>query len=247
MKLKDVFKTNKPIIGVLHAKGDSKEKKLELAKKEIDIYREHGVDGIIVENYFGDEKDAEMILKYVSGLEDVVYGIGLLGYDALSFKLAEKYHASFVQIDSVASHLPEKEDEEYGKFLEELRRNSKVFLLGGVRFKYQPYLSGRTLEEDLKIGMQRCDAICVTQDKTGQETDMEKIKKYRSILQDFPLVVAAGLTPSNVKEQLSIADGGVVGSYFKDTFKDTGDVDSQHVEVFMEKVRALRDGEAKII
>ena len=31
--------------------------------------------------------------------------------------------------------------------------------MGGVRFKYQPVNSGRSTEEDLKICMNRCDAI----------------------------------------------------------------------------------------
>ena len=57
---------------------------------------------------------------------------------------------------------------------------------------------------------------------------------------DFPLIVAAGVTVENVKEQLKICDAAIVGSYFKDTRKDTGDVKSEHVREFMDVVKELR-------
>ncbi len=40
-------------------------------------------------------------------------------------------------------------------------------LIGGVRFKYQPMLSEKSVEEDLKIAQQRCDAIAVTEKCNG--------------------------------------------------------------------------------
>ena len=48
------------------------------------------------------------------------------------------------------------------------------------------------------------------------ETDLEKIKSFRSILGDFPLIVGAGVTAQTAKEQLSFSDGAIVGSYFKE-------------------------------
>ena len=89
--------------------------------------------------------------------------------------------------------------------------------------------------------MQRCDAICVTGEGTGKETDLEKIRLFRKNIKDFPLLVCAGLTPANCKSKLEIADGGVVGSYFKDTYKDDGDMCQQHVVDFMRVVSKLRE------
>ena len=65
------------------------------------------------------------------------------------------------------------------------------------RFKHCPYLSGRSLKEDLEIAMTRCDAIAVSQDETGQETSMDKIQEFRNIIGDFPLIVGAGMTADN--------------------------------------------------
>jgi predicted TIM-barrel enzyme len=113
-------------------------------------------------------------------------------------------------------------------------------LLGGVRFKYQPVLSPRSVEEDLQVGMERCDAIVVTGKGTGLPTELDKIKYFREIINDFPLIVGAGLNLDNCIEQLSIADGGIVGSYLKEGHIDSGYVSPIYVNVFAEKVKSLR-------
>ena len=112
--------------------------------------------------------------------------------------------------------------------------------MGGVRFKYQPVLSENSVEEDLKIAMTRCDAVCVTQDATGQETSMVKIRQFREGLGDFPLIIGAGVTPANVEEQFKIADGAIVGSFFKDSYKDDGELSADHVKEMMDAVKRIR-------
>ena len=44
----------------------------------------------------------------------------------------------------------------------------------------------------------------------------------------------------NIAEQLKYVDGAVVGSYFKDTYQDTGDVCADHVTAFMAEVKKFR-------
>jgi len=237
-----IFKNKKPIFGMLHLKGNNDEEVFERAKKEIDIYRENGIDAVIVENYYGNYYQMEKVLDYLntSKFENLIYGVNCLNVDIMGFELANRYNASFVQFDSVAGHLKERDDYTYEAFINKYRKESKAFVLGGVRFKYQPYLSGRSLEEDLKIGMSRCDAIVVTQDATGQETSMEKIKEFRKIIGDFPLVIGAGVTADNCIEQLSVGDAAIVGSYFKDTYKDSGDVDGTHVKKLLDTLKEIR-------
>lgn len=237
-----IFKNKKPIFGMLHLKGNNDEEVFERAKKEIDIYRENGIDAVIVENYYGNYYQMEKVLDYLntSKFENLIYGVNCLNVDIMGFELANRYNASFVQFDSVAGHLKERDDYTYEAFINKYRKESKAFVLGGVRFKYQPYLSGRSLEEDLKIGMSRCDAIVVTQDATGQETSMEKIKEFRKIIGDFPLVIGAGVTADNCIEQLSVGDAAIVGSYFKDTYKDSGNVDGTHVKKLLDTLKEIR-------
>lgn len=240
-KFLDLFKNSKPILGMLHLKGDTDEKVLQTAIKEMDLLTHNGVDAVVVENYFGKPHHVEMVLKYLKeNRKDIIYGVNLLDDDALGFELAKKYDAKFIQLDSVAGHLDIPEDLKFHKFITAKRKECNAFVLGGVRFKYQPYKSGRSLEEDLKIAMTRCDAIVVTGAATGMETDLDKINSFRKIIGDFTLVVGAGMTPENCSKQLEIADAAIVGSYFKDTHKDTGDVSADHVRYFMDAVQSVR-------
>ena len=96
----------------------------------------------------------------------------------------------------------------------------------------------RSLEEDLKLGMERCDAIVVTGAGTGINTDLEKIKTFRSILGDFPLIVGAGMTADTAQEQLAYSDGAIVGSYFKEFGEAEYPVDEERVKEFICKARA---------
>ena len=237
--LKEVFGVDKPIIGMLHLSGYGREKVLENAKREIEIMYRSGVNAVLVENYFGDRVDVENALKYLQeAYPDKVYGINMLGFPEMAFDLARKYGAKFVQMDSVCGHLEPNYEKPFLKKLEAMRGDGDIFLLGGVRFKYQPVRSGRSLEEDLKLGMERCDAIVVTGAGTGISTDLEKIKTFRSILGDFPLIVGAGMTAETAQEQLACSDGAIVGSYFKEYGEAEYPVDEERVKLFMQMAKS---------
>lgn len=236
--LKEVFGVDKPIIGMLHLTGYGRDAVLENAKREIEIMYRNGVNAVLVENYFGDRVDVENTLQYLQECyPDKVYGVNMLGLPEMAFDLARKYGAKFVQMDSVCGHLEPSYEKPFLKKLEAMRGNGDIFLLGGVRFKYQPYRSGRSLEEDLKLGMERCDAIVVTGEGTGISTDLEKIKTYRSILGDFPLIVGAGMAAETAQEQLTFSDGAIVGSYFKEYGEAEYPVDEDRVKEFIRNAR----------
>lgn len=236
--LKEVFGVNKPIIGMLHMTGYGADEKMEIAKKEIEIMYRNGVNAVLVENYYGGAEDVQNALKYLQeNYPDKAYGVNMLGFPEMAFDMARKYGAKFVQIDSVCGHLKPKDDVKYALKLEKLMGDHDIFLLGGVRFKYQSVRSGRSLEEDLKIGSERCDAIVVTGEGTGISTDLEKIKTFRTILGDFPLIVGAGMTADTAQEQLTYSDGAIVGSYFKESGITDNPVDEKRVQDFIFNVR----------
>ncbi len=233
----ELFENKKPILGMLHLKGDDPEERLQRAVTEADIYAECGVDAMIVEDYFGGEADVENALAYLSKNRPLyILGVNVLNNFAKSYELALRYGAKFMQVDSICGHLDPNDEKEYFELVDGYRDDKKISVIGGVRFKYQPYLSNRSLLEDLKIGMEHCDAIAVTGAGTGIGTDTEKIRQFRETLSDFPLVVAAGMTKETIKEKLSIGDAAIVGSTFKDTRKDSGDVSREHVLEFMGEV-----------
>jgi predicted TIM-barrel enzyme len=166
--------------------------------------------------------------------------VNVLRDDSRAFALAKRYPVSFIQVDSVAGHLPPEGDATFAKDFAARRASVSSLLLGGVRFKYQPVLSGRSEEEDVRLGA-RCDGLVVTSDATGQPTDMEKwyISALPPVVQ-IPLLIDAGLTEANAAEQLFHANGAIVGSWFKHDHKDTGRVEAIHVARLMRVVRSLR-------
>lgn len=237
------FKEDKAIIGMLHLKGNDDEDTFRRAVREFEIYRKCGIDAVMVETYFGTYTQAERMLDYLKKNADgFTYGVNCLNVDAMGFEMGHEYGCDFLQIDSVVGHVKPRDEESIDAFFKLYqKRYPELFLMGGVRFKYQPLLSEKTLGEDLNTATQRCDGVCVTQNATGEETDLEKIREFREILGDFPLYVCSGVRADNVKAQLSIADGAVVGSFFKDSFKDDGDVCEEHVNLLMNEVRSLRE------
>lgn len=238
MRFEELFGGRKPVMAMLHLKADEKMGMLERAQAEARCYLENGVEALLVENYYGSADDCGQVLSWLQAeMPDVVYGVNILDSCETAFALAQRYGARFIQIDSVCGHLKPKADEAYAEKLGALRSRSSAVLLGGVRFKYQPVLSGRTLQEDLALGMQRCDAIVVTGAGTGMVTPMEKVRQFRDAVGDFPLIMGAGVTPDTMEETFRCCDGAIVGSYFKEEHRDFGDVNPAYVRQFMEKKR----------
>ncbi len=238
----DLFPVRKPVLGMLHLKGEDRADKMKRCLREAEIYRENGVDGVIIEDYFGDAEDVKAGLELLNEKGGFVIGVNVLDNWELSWEYAKKHGASFIQVDSVAGHLTPEEDIPYGQMIDRYMKEGGMYVIGGVRFKYKPVLSGNDLKTDLMIGMKRCHALAVTGEGTGMDSPTKKIEEFRNIVGDFPLVVAAGMTAETVFEKLSLADAAIVGSTFKDTRKDSGDVCAEHVREFMERVFELRSG-----
>ncbi len=235
MILDTLFRVKKPIIGMIHLAGNNLEERVKIAMGELQIYAREGVDGVIIENYHGSPQDVETVLRsYRRDFSSLVFGVNILGDLNRAFSLASKYGAPFIQIDSVQT--PDLNVTLYNSFRGD---NPRITVFGGVGFKYT-LPTGNPLEKDLAEGSSRCDVIVTTGGGTGMETPLEKLKKYRGILGEFPLIVGAGVTLKNVSRQLSVADGAIVGSFFKEQGKTTSPVDAFKVRDFMDEVRNLR-------
>lgn len=231
----------KPVIAMLHLKGNSDEEIMDMMITEADIYFRNGVDAVLVENYFGSTENCIQALGYLhKNMPDKLYGVNILGDYKKAFELAGKYNADFIQIDSVCGHLEPIRDRIYAEDLTRLMKNRSFQVLGGLRFKYQPIRSGRTLEVDAELAKMRCDAVVTTGEGTGIDCPTEKLIKLRSVLGEYPLIVGAGVTADNVCEKLQFADGVIIGSWLKYGHQDYGDVCEEYVKQFMENVIECR-------
>lgn len=136
----------------------------------------------------------------------------------------------------MCGHLAPKYDEEYARRLAEFRSQIDVVLLGGVHFKYQSVNSGRSLEEDLKLGAERCDAIVCTVEGTGIPTPLGKVKEFKAVLPDFPVVVGAGVTIETVQDTFQLSDGAIIGSWIKDEHLASCCVNETYVKMITDRI-----------
>ena len=240
MSFASLFPVKKSIIGMIHLAGGIT-KKIGRALDEIAVYEGEGLDGIIVENYHGSDLDVENTLKAIRRTgTSLAIGVNILPNNwGHAFDFSHECGAGFIQVDYVAGKYTKGSinGELYPLFR---KRYSHIVVLGGVHPKYYTPVPGSHLEDDLVTGKDRADAIVVTGEGTGIETPLSKIREFRSVLGEHPLIVGAGLTPETVAEQLRIADGAIVGSYFKIDNETENYLDRAKVRRFMDAVRELR-------
>lgn len=232
--LEEVFGVKKPIIGMIHLAGDKKER-VRIALEELFLFYEEGINGAIIEDYHGSPGDVRRTFQTLKGpvkRATPVLGANVLANPYRAFEFANQI--AFIQFDS--AHIPQEEIE----YFNQLRReNPHIKVLAGVGFKYQPP-TGNPLEQDLEEAKARCDVIVTTGEGTGIETPIGKLRRYKEILKDFPLFVGAGVTLENVREQLEIADGAIVGSYFKQENATMNSIDRNKVRDFMQAIKEIR-------
>lgn len=84
------------------------------------------------------------------------------------------------------------------------------------------------------------DGICVSGITAGQETDTSLLAQVKRAVPDIPVFSNTGVRTDNVEDQLSVADGAIVGTYFKQDGITWNPVDAQRVKEFMAVVRAFR-------
>ena len=104
------------------------------------------------------------------------------------------------------------------------------------------YLADRDIESVAKstVFNNRPDALCVSGLTAGSMTDTSILKRVKDTVPDTVVFANTGVRPENVAQQLSIADGAVVGTTFKTDGRFENHVDEKRVADFMKIVRGFR-------
>ncbi|MFH1589948.1 MAG: BtpA/SgcQ family protein [archaeon] len=227
-----------PIFGMIHLAGSNP---VNRALEELEIFEDEGVDGAIIENYHGSIGEVILALEQTSKQNyDVVIGINILPNEyGLSLRLAQQFDGKFIQLDYVAGDYTSGKLD-FESYSDQRDSFPEIIVLGGVWPKYYTPVNGSILENDLRTGVQRAEAIVVTGSGTGKETPFNKIKKFREIIGDHPLVIGAGLNLDNAYEQLSISNGAIVGTSLKENDNTLNLIDREKVHDFMSVVKDVR-------
>jgi membrane complex biogenesis BtpA family protein len=254
------WRSKKPIIGMVHllplpgAPGfaGSLEQVLERATIDARALTDGGVDGIMVENYgdvpfFTDALPAATIsaltlaVAEVRSVSPLPTGVNALRNDAASaLSIAACTGAQLIRVNVHTGALLTDQGWIAGKAAETVRLrhslNAAVAIFADVLVKHAVAPAGLSIEDAARDTWERgrADALIVSGTATGAATNIDDARRVKAALPDAPLWIGSGVTPENVYELLSVADGAIVGSAF-----ETGGQAGAKVEV--DQVRRLVD------
>lgn len=199
-------------------------------KKDKLFAKEKPVIGMIHTNHTDEESSLQLAQREIEIY--LKYGV---------YPLIENYFGDDDDCENILRWMQQKHNDKiYGlNILGDIYRSFELAEKYGVSFIQIDSVcghfvnSGRTLTEDLKIGMGRCDAVVCTGEGTGLATPMDKVEKFKQILGDFPVIIGAGVTIDMVEACRRNSDGVIVGSWFKDNHRAEYSVNEDYVKDFM--------------
>jgi len=125
-----------------------------------------------------------------------------------------------------------------------LRNNLKandILIFADVAVKHASPLGKRDIELETRDLTERglADAIIVTGKLTGSVTNIDELKKVKQNTH-LPVLVGSGTTPDNIERIHPVADGFIVGSYFKKNGKASNFIEEKRVKEFIKAFSSLR-------
>jgi len=262
----EVLGTIKPVIAMCHLnalpgdpyfdkKGGMKSV-IEWARKDLLALQNGGVDAIMFSNEFS--------LPYLTKVETVTtasmariigelmpeiripFGVNVLWDPNASLDLAVSVGAKFIR--EIFSGVYASDfglwDTNCGETIRHQHAigAENVKLLFNIVPEAALYLGNRDIVEIAKstVFNHRPDALCVSGLTAGAETDAQTLKKVKEVVPDTVVFANTGVRITNAAEQLSIADGAVVGTTFKIDGKFENHVDQDRVKEFMDKIKSIR-------
>jgi membrane complex biogenesis BtpA family protein len=260
-----LFDNPKPIIGCIHLLAlpgapnyeGSMKKIMEAALMETEIYSQYNLDGLIVENFrdvpfypssLPSETIAAMavVAKKITETFKGPVGINALRNDALTaLSVAVAAGASFIRVNVHTGAAVTDQGVIEGKAWETLRLrkslHADIKIFADVHVKHAAPLGNRSIELEAADAVERglADALIVSGSGTGAATatkDLEQVKQSISA----PVFIGSGTHPDNLSELFHLADGFIVGSYFKKDGITANLVDKQRVKHFMDVYHSLK-------
>ncbi|HET6863408.1 MAG TPA: BtpA/SgcQ family protein [Pyrinomonadaceae bacterium] len=260
------FLKAKPVIGVIHVgalpgtpRSSSKVSQLvDAARIEANIYRDAGIDGLIIENmhdvpYLRGEVGPEVVaamtaigseVKSASGLP---VGIQILaGANIEAMAVAHAAGLDFIRAEGYAyAHIADEGfiQASAAKLLRYRRligaENVQVWT--DIKKKH----SAHAITADVSLGetaetveFMGADAVIVTGNATGRPPNSEDVKEAKANC-GLPVLLGSGISEENISHFYEDADGFIIGTSFKVDGLWSNTVDSSRVESFLKTMRRL--------
>jgi uncharacterized protein len=264
--LTEIFRTPKPIIGMVHCwpmpgapgyTGYGVETVVGQALRDAAALAEGGVDGIIVENMWdvpfraGSHIQPESIAAHavvasaVRREVDLPLGINVVhngGVALLGIALAAG--ASFMRVCMfTGAGVWDAGDWDEGCAADLMRRRADlraehIKIFADVDKKHSVRFPGIDLATHVEwTRFFGADALIVSGRMTGDAPDLEKVREAKALAGDTPVLLGSGTDESNVAAFLGIADGAIVGTSLKVDGLCENPVDVDRVRRLVERAR----------
>jgi len=250
--VEELFGTAKPIIAMCHLRalpGDpmydregGMERVVELARHDLHKLQNGGVDAVMFSNEFSLPYLTKVKTVTVAAMARVIgelkseitvpFGVNVLWDPIASLDLAAATGAQFIR--EIITGVYASDFGLWNTNVGETVRHKQRVGAEGVRMLYNivpeaaKYLADRDIADIAKstVFNNRPDALCVSGLTAGAP--------------DTVVFCNTGCTKETIAQQLSVADGAVVGTTFKKDGKFDNLVDEQRVREFMDEVRKFR-------
>ena len=266
--LKEVIGTEKAIVAMCHLMPlpgdpyfkngeDSMEQVIEWARKDLHALQDGGVDAVMFSNEFSlpyltnvEPVTVACMARIIGELKDdikIPFGVNVLWDANKSLDLAVATGAKFVREIFTGVYASDFGvwNTNVGKTIRHQHEigAENVKLLFNILPEAARYLADREIEEVAKstVFNNRPDALCVSGLTAGAITDAQILKRVKDVVPDTVVFANTGVRYENVEQQLSVADGAVVGTTFKYDGIFENHVDQERVERFMEKVKKIKN------
>ena len=267
MKHFKLFNIQKPVVGVIHVsalpgtpnyKGSVKQI-IDQAKTEAHIYKENGIDAIVIENMHdipylkrvvGPEITSLMsVIGYeVKNLTNLPCGIQILaGANKDAIAATHSAGLDFVRAEGfVFAHVADEGiiESDAGELLRYRKQigAENILIFTDIKKKH----SSHSITADVDIietakaaHFFLSDGIIITGPSTGYEADIDEVKKVKDESK-IPIIIGSGISTENIKKFLPAADAFIVGSSLKIKGIWKNEVDAERVKEFMQTVNLLR-------
>src|SRR5215216_7203332 len=232
--------------------GDD-QKVIEQALADLRVYKEAKVDSVILENDHDlpyiqpplDEKGIALMTKIVNQARKRFNGpIGIQMLEAAnitSLEIAAEADLDFIRVEAfVFAHVGGSGiiNGSAGKILRRRKELSAEHIKVFADVKKKHGSHSLTIDLDIKDEIMQAefflaDGVIVTSQFTGTNPDKEDLLKARSATK-LPILIGSGMTAENIQEYLPLADGFIVGSYFRRGGKFLEELELERLNQFMD-------------
>lgn len=264
--LRVLFGCDNPVIGVVHLlplpgapryDGEAVEAIYQRGHDDARAYLAGGCDAVIIENHgdipfskpddIGPETAAHMAVVSDRIRRDFgrPIGINVLANAAIpALAIASAAGAAFVRVNQWANAYVANEGFVEGEAARAMRYRSRlrakgvrIFADAHVKHGAHAIVADRPVEEQVKdLVFFDADVVIATGQRTGHAADVGYIGMIRQAA-GLPTLVGSGVTPDNVEEILSVADGVIVASSLKYDGVWWNAVDSDRVKAFIGRLK----------